>query len=145
MTEPLTERSGVRCRNCFSTIDVTGGKNIITKRWRKRTTLEKVEVFFGRPLSSFIVNCPNCKAKVWYNEEDIVPIASNWAQEKERYEDRIRELEGQLKEVKADAKVLAQAAHQNLPMEEPDVPSNVPKEANEPILKKKDERPSYLV
>lgn len=123
MSTPLTDRSGVFCRNCFRTIDLTEAK---TRQAVHRVGLAKR--MMANP-TAFTVTCPHCGKDSDYYYSSIRPIAPSWSDEKERLEAQIRSVEHERDVARADAKAIAKQYHQEHPeSEEPDEPSSIPKD-----------------
>jgi len=157
LVEPLTDRNGVVCRHCNSTIDLTGkhpyhvSKALISER-RIFQRIERAMNAFSASSYYFYIKCDHCGRETRYEFDDIKPIAPNV----EELKMRIATLENEKKQAKLDAKTLARElladelkavgpVHSH--PETDDLETTVPPNAKEPKMekdKKKDERPAYL-
>jgi hypothetical protein len=104
----------------------------------------------------FSVVCPFCQSRAKYSYDMVRPIAPSWEQQKQAYESRISLIRAQRDRAVADAKRLAELAHQTYPTEDFEEPEQVdttppdsaqkqptPPEGPNP-QKRKDDKPAYL-
>ncbi len=139
MSQPLTDRNGVVCFNCFATIDLTK-LNVGKQRATKRVGFLKVKVYDD---NFFLITCPYCQTQAKYAYDSIKPIAPSWEAQKQVYESKISLIRAQKDRAVADAKRLAELAHQEYPTEDFEEPelssssSNAPTPPEKPDPKKR--------
>jgi len=146
LSQPLTDRNGIVCWECFKTIDLTSTKT--KDAYRRVGFLRRLVTAPDR----FVVTCPFCGATRTYSYFRVHPIAPSWAEEKDKLETRIKSLELENTKVKAEAKLIAKAYHNSNPSQEdaesaPSTPTDStqkpPTPPEGPALPKKKEGPYF--
>jgi len=161
MSQPLTDRNGVVCKWCFATVDLTNmakSRDETIKKHRELNKGKNVPTPYGPILytkermtgiPTIAVTCPVCNRESHFDYSEIKPLAPSWESQKQLYESKLSIAHAQRDRAVADAKRLAELAHQEYPtedFEEIDQVSaspNAPTPPEGPSLKKKDDKLPY--